>query len=60
MSNMSNQVLGSEIDPIRELEQAGDLYSQYLEISGVNSVPKVNQRPSYMAPLPAPMTLTFV
>lgn len=46
-------------DPIAELEAASVLYEQYLEISGANSPFRLNQLPSYSAPKPGPLSLTF-
>ncbi|MBY3989128.1 hypothetical protein HQO84_16665 [Rhodococcus fascians] len=60
MSSMSRNDDVNVVDPIEELDAAGALYRNYLEISGVNSVTKLSQRAGFGAPLPAPLTLTFV
>lgn len=48
-----------EIDPMAEIEQAAALYEQYIELSGIASIETVRKAPTFAAPVPAPMTITF-
>ncbi|WP_155827024.1 hypothetical protein [Jongsikchunia kroppenstedtii] len=47
-----------DIDPIRAMSEAGVLYERYLDIASTN-IAAVQEQPEFIAPRPAPMTLTF-
>jgi hypothetical protein len=59
MADMAKRPRNEEIDPMGEIQAAAALYERYIELSGITSIQTVTKEPSYSAPAPAPMTITF-